>query len=138
MADSLSRIEINFIQDPNLSVDFKQFALDQVSGSAIEELKRNPSALKLEERLLENTDCAIVGDVSTGRFRPLVPRTFYDTIFHKIHSLSHGGAKATTKLIGEGYVFSGMRAYVKEKCRSCLACQKSKITRHNKTPLKSF
>ena len=138
VADSLSRLEINFIQDPNLSIDFKQFALDQVSDPAIEELKSSPSALKLEERLLENTDCSMVGDVSTGRFRPLVPRTFYDTIFHKFHSLSHGGAKATTKLIGERYVFSGMRAYVKGKCRSCLACQKSKITRHNKTPLKSF
>ena len=69
---------------------------------------------------------------------PLVPQTYYETIFRKLHSLSHGGVKATTKLIGERYVFSGMRAYIKEKCRSCLACQKSKITRHNKTPLKTF
>ena len=138
VADSLSRIEINFIQDPDLSIDFKQFALDQVSDTAIQELMEKPSALKLEQRHLEDTNCVIWGDTSTGRFRPLVPQTYYETIFRKLHSLSHGGVKATTKLIGERYVFSGMRAYIKEKCRSCLACQKSKITRHNKTPLKTF
>ena len=74
----------------------------------------------------------------TGRFRPLVPQTFYEMVFQKLHPLSHGGAKATSKLIGERFVFSGMRPYIKEKCRSCIACQKSKITRPNKAPLKSY
>ena len=59
-------------------------------------------------------------------------------VFQKLHSLSHGGAKAISKFIGERFVFSGMRAYIKEKCHSCVACQKSKITRHNKAPFKSY
>ena len=59
-------------------------------------------------------------------------------VFQKFHSLSHGGAKATSKLIGERHVFSSMPAYINEKCRSCIACQKSKITRHNKAPIKSY
>ena len=34
--------------------------------------------------------------------------------------------------------FSGIRACIKQKCRSCIACQKSNITRHNKVSLKSY
>ena len=59
-------------------------------------------------------------------------------VFQKFYSLSQGGAKATSKLIGERHVFCGMPAYINEKCRSCIACQKSKITRHNKAPIKSY
>ena len=138
VADSLSRLEINYIQDPDFQIDFAQFARDQASDQAIRELLQHPTGLRIEQRPLENTDDIILGDVSTGRFRPLVPQTFYEMVFQKLHSLSHGGAKATSKLIGEMFVFSGMRAYIKEKCRSCIACQKSKITRHNKAPLKSY
>ena len=138
VADSLSRLEINYIQDPDFQIDFAQFARDQASDQAIRELLQHPTGLRIEQRPLENTDDIILGDVSTGRFRPLVPQTFYEMVFQKLHSLSHGGAKATSKLIGKRFVFSGMRAYIKEKCRSCIACQKSKITRLNKAPLKSY
>ena len=31
VADSLSRLEINYIQDPDFQIDFAQFARDQVS-----------------------------------------------------------------------------------------------------------
>ena len=79
-----------------------------------------------------------MGDVSTGWFCPLVPQTINVMVFRKFHSLSHSGAKATSKLKGERYVFSGMRAYIKEKCRSCFACQKSKITKRIKEPRKSY
>ena len=43
----------------------------------------------------------MLGDVSKGNFRPIVTTTFRDLIFQKFSSLSHGGAKATIKLITE-------------------------------------
>ena len=97
VADSLSRLEINYIQDPDFQIDFAQFARDQASDQAIRELLQHPTGLRIEQRPLENTDDIILGDVSTGRFCPLVPQTFYEMVFQKFHSLSHGGAKATSK-----------------------------------------
>ena len=73
----------------------------------MQDLLQKPSALRLEQRRLEDSEYEIVGDIPTGRFRPLVPRTYYEKIFNQLHSLSHGGAKATTKLMVERYVFFG-------------------------------
>ena len=78
----------------------------------------------MEQHRLEYTNHMVLGDISTGRFCLLVPQT-YETMFRKLHSLSHGGVKAASKLVEKMYMFSGMRANIKEKCRSCLACQKS-------------
>ena len=41
VADSLSHLEINYIQDPDFQIDFAQFARDQVSDQAIRELLRS-------------------------------------------------------------------------------------------------
>ena len=68
-----------------------------------------PLSFKLEQHCLEDTNSVNLGDTSTGRFHPLVLQTYYETIFCyqiKLHWLLHGGAKATTKFIGERYVFS--------------------------------
>ena len=73
VADSLSRLEINYIQDPNFQIDFSQFARDQVSDQAIRELLQHPTRLRIEQRPFENTDHIILEDVPTNRFRPLVP-----------------------------------------------------------------
>ena len=42
------------------------------------------------------------------------------------------------QLIGERYVFSGMRADIKEKWPSCIACQQSKITKHPSNPIRNL
>ena len=81
VADFLSRLEINYIEDLNFQIDIAQFARDQVSEQAIRELLQHPTGLRNGQRSLENVDHIILRDVSTGRFRPLVPQTFYEMVF---------------------------------------------------------
>ena len=76
-----------------------------MSDQAIRKFLQHPTGLRIEQSALENTDPVIVGDVSTGRFRFLVPQTFYEMVFQKFYSLPHGGAKESSKLIAERYVF---------------------------------
>ena len=64
--------------------------------------------------------------------RPFVPATQRSAIFHKFHHLSHPGAKATVKLIRDRYVWPFMEKEIREWCRTCEACQSSKVTRHTK------
>ncbi|KAJ2948691.1 hypothetical protein O0L34_g7947 [Tuta absoluta] len=70
--------------------------------------------------------------------RPFVPKPLRERVFKSLHGLSHPGANATAKLVSERFVWPE----VKKDCRSwvstCLACQRSKVTRHTSAPLGNF
>ena len=55
-----------------------------------------------------------------------------------MHNLFHPGIKATQKFIGERFVWPNMRRDIAKKCRTCISCQQTKITRHQVTPLQHF
>ena len=74
-------------------------------------------------------------DVSTGVSRPLVPPAFRRPVFQALHALSHPGPRPSTKIISSRFVWKGLRRDVKEWCRSCHACQSSKIARHVQSPV---
>ena len=70
--------------------------------------------------------------------RALVPQKFRRAVFDIVHSLAHPGIKGTQKAISQRYVWPGMHHDIKLWCRSCIACQQSKIHRHTISPLQSF
>ena len=65
--------------------------------------------------------------------QPLVPLNFRQPVFDALHGLSHGGTRPTIKTISSRFVWPGIRQDIRRWCRSCLACQRSKTTRHIKT-----
>ena len=80
----------------------------------------------------------ILVDVSTGVHRPLVPENLRHKVFLSLHSLSHPGARATSKLVRQRFVWPNMDKDIRAWCRECLSCQKSKIHRHTSTAPASF
>ena len=84
------------------------------------------------------SSATLVCDTSTGTPRPFVPATFRPTVFDSLHSLSHLGAKATTQLITDRYVWPRMNTDIKAWTRCCIPCQRAKIHRHTLTPLSPF
>lgn len=77
-------------------------------------------------------------DISTGRPRLLVPSSFRKIVFDNVHKLSHSGVKATTSLIRQDFVWPFMQRDIKTYCNSCIPCQKTKITRHNSSPIQNI
>lgn len=65
--------------------------------------------------------------------RPFVPITMRQSIFDKLHSMSHPGIGGTTKLIKERFFWPEMNKFIKERCKMCQECQRCKINRHVKT-----
>ena len=55
-----------------------------------------------------------------------------------MHSHSHPGIKGTQRMIGDRFVWHGMKRDITEWCRRCIKCQKCKIFRHNRAPLGDF
>ena len=110
-------------------------AASQQRDSVINHLQKTPNALKLEHRPIPNKGVSILGDVSIGFFRLLVPFKFRKKNFDGIHSLSHPGIKGTQTLISKRYVWPGYKADIKQWCQTCITCQQSKIHKHTISPL---
>ena len=137
VADTLSREVVNAAFAEH-SIKYEEFAEAQDTDDTLQEFLKTDNSLQIEAKLLANPRVRLLGDVSTGRFRPFVPTSFRRKIFDICHALSHPSTRLTKKLISERYVWPLMNKQIAEWCRSCVACQQSKITRHQVNPLQSF
>ncbi|GFT11730.1 retrovirus-related Pol polyprotein from transposon 412 [Trichonephila clavipes] len=59
-------------------------------------------------------------------------------IFKALHFFSHPGISAFIDLIAKRFVWPGMRKDIKIMVRSCVKCQRAKVTRHTKSPIGTF
>ena len=59
-------------------------------------------------------------------------------IFNQLHGIGHPGGRASVRLIARTYFWPFMQRDIREWSRGCLACQKSKIVRHTKSPLQQY
>ena len=136
VADALSRIHSLGLQNPG-PVDLTAMAEAQATDPEIEGLRTN-SSLRLQPIPLASTDGTIICDVSKGHPRPVVPASFRRKVFDTLHRLSHPGIRATVKLLTDRYVWRYINRDVSSWTRCCIACQRSKVHRHTKSPLVAF
>ena len=80
----------------------------------------------------------ILCKVSTGVNCPYVPEKLRRQVFDALHCISHPGAHATQKLIATQFVWPNMNKDIRAWARSCLHCQRSKVSRHNRSPIGTF
>lgn len=133
VADTLSRIE-----ELKLPVDYTALVKAQESDNELQMLLKHGSSLKLEKVQFNDTDYHIYCDTSTPHPRPFITPAFRRQAFDSVHQLSHPGAKATTKLVTERYVWPGVRRDCRNWAKECQQCQMSKVTRHTNAPLTPF
>jgi len=72
----------------------------------------------------------LLGDVSTGRFRPFLPVEFRRDACAALHGLHHPGIRGTKKLLCASFCWPGMSKEVGLFARNCLACQRGKVHKH--------
>jgi cleavage and polyadenylation specificity factor subunit 1 len=111
------------------AVDFQQMALLQATCEDVAGLRASPS-LKGTSVLVGELE--LWGDVSTGVFRPFVPRPLRRAVFDFLHVGTHPGIRATNRLVSARFVWPRMSSDVGQWARDCITCQQSKITSHVK------
>nr|VZI45164.1 unnamed protein product [Spirometra erinaceieuropaei] len=135
VADALSRPSIAHLQ-LSPGIDLAEMAAEQRRvGPPCDE---DVSGLHLQELPLTTDNGTILCDVSTPSHRPFVPPSLRRKVFPSLHNLSHPGSRATDKLVSNRFVWPGMHKDLKAWTRACIACQRSKIQRHNKAPIGTF
>ncbi len=72
----------------------------------------------------------LLGDVSTGVFRPLVPIQHREAVFKSLHAIHHPGVQATRRLIAARFCWPQMAKAITQMARACLHCQRGKVHRH--------
>nr|VZI30320.1 unnamed protein product [Spirometra erinaceieuropaei] len=134
VADCLYRPGSNAITRP--SIDLERMAELQYQPTFSESLQH--TSLQLEAIPLSTTPGTILCDVSRGAYRPVVPNEMRRDVFAALHNLAHPGIRTTQRLVSERFVWPSMNTDIRQWTRSCLACQKAKVGRHNKAPIGTF
>lgn len=134
VADALSRVEAV------VAIDYDSLAKDQEDDSELQKiLESATSSLKLQRKHFPQCRKPVFCDVSIDNTnRPYVPEKQRQAILEKLHGLSHPGIRATRKLISQRYVWPSMNRDIGNFVRTCMECQRSKISRHTISPLGSF
>ena len=139
VADALSRLELNSLTGTTSSqIDFREISEAQQDDTELTTLQSTTTSLRFKSIPLPASDSTILCDVSTGTARPYIPETFRRAIFDSLHNLSHPGISATQRLITARFVWPGINKDVRLWAKTCLACQRTKIHRHTKSPLGTF
>ena len=136
VADALSRVELNTVGTLQV-VNLQTMAAAQQDCVFLSEEAPHHSLI-LKSFTLGHSNDRIICDVSTGKPRPVVPPGFRRLVFNSLHHLSHPGIRATQQLIASRFVWPKMHSDIKWWVRSCLQCQRSKVTRHNVSPLSTL
>ena len=141
VADVVSRptedpSNVNAILPQQERLDYLAIARAQHSDPEINLLCRtNDTSLQLVEVPLADHDFRLLCDSSRCKLRPIIPSSLRTTVFKHYHHWSHPGTRTSIKLIGDRFVWPGMRKDIAEWTRECQSCSRAKITRHNKAPL---
>lgn len=134
VADALSRVEAI-----STSLRYDELAESQNNDEELKSfLTASDTTLHLKQVRLTASDIPVYCDISTGSVRPFVTKPFRRQVFTAIHGLSHPGIKATVKLVKQRFVWPAMEKECREWARSCLECQRAKISRHVVSPTGNF
>ncbi|GFU49710.1 transposon Tf2-9 polyprotein [Trichonephila clavipes] len=134
-ADVLSRVSA--ITFPS-QIDYDCIAETQQTDQELHTLIASVTSLELKKVTFPNSSTEIMCDLSTGTARPYVPKQHHQDAFSAMHNLSHPGIRRSVHLMKQRFVWPSISSHVAKWARHCLACQKSKIHRHTRSPLSSF
>lgn len=135
-ADALSRISM--VNNP-IPVDYVSMSQAQLNDEDLKNfLALENSVLNLKKLKMPDSSVELYCDISNGTIRPFVPKSHRNSVFNALHNLSHPGRKATAKLIADRFVWPEMNTEITKLSKACIACQKSKVSRHVRAPLAEF
>lgn len=128
VADALSRLEeINM----PIIVTTDELADEQQKDQELQTLLKSKTSLNLKKLRLDDGDKTVYCDV-IDEIRIYVPTSLRRRIFDVTHKVSHPSGRTTRKMITRKFVWPNMRKDITYWAKTCLACQRAKIHRHNK------
>jgi hypothetical protein len=108
-------------------IDFTELAFAQPSCPDVQAMLASPSLSVVSKKI---GTVEVLGDVSTGVFRPLLPARFRTAAVWSLHNIHHPGVRASRRLVCSSFCWPKMGCFVSALIKNCIQCQKAKIHRH--------
>jgi hypothetical protein len=108
-------------------LDFASIAAAQSSCPDVASMRASTALSIVSKPMGEHQ---LLGDVSTGEFRPLLPPQFRTAAFLSLHNIAHPGIRATCRLVSLRFCWPQRSKQVTTMAQSCLHCQRSKVHKH--------
>jgi hypothetical protein len=108
-------------------IDFMELSFAQPSCPDVQAMLVSPSLSVVSKKV---GAVEVLGDVSTGVFRPLLPARFRSAAVLSLHNIHHPGVRASRRLVCSSFCWPKMGSFVSALVRNCIQCQKSKVHRH--------
>ena len=87
---------------------------------------------------LPDSPSSVLCELSRSAPRPLVPLQLRRPIALQLHGLAHPGVKSSVRLVADRFFWPDLAKDVRTWTSSCVPCQKAKIHRHIRAPVKFF
>nr|XP_037282167.1 uncharacterized protein LOC119175047 [Rhipicephalus microplus] len=134
VTDALSRIAA--VELPTVTTD--ALAEAQKTNTEFQQLLEKGSSFQLQKVTIPGSTEAVYCDISTGRRRPYVSSLHRQSLFNQLHGLSHPDIQASTRFVTDRYAWASVQRDCRAWARTCIQCQRAKITRHVTSPLGEF
>lgn len=117
-----------------------RLAEDQHSDDEVQEILagNSPHSIKLIPFALPGIKKQVLCDTSHNRVRPFITQNLRKRFLHATHDLSHPGRKSTAQLMTERFVWPSIRKDSENFAKNCIACQKTKVQRHNRSAFEQY
>lgn len=136
VADTFSRIDQICLPE---SIDYSKIAEAQEGDTELKMFINSETALRFEKCLITaDADKSIYCDISQGSKRPYIPLAFRQLVFNTFHNQAHPGVAASVKLLTQHVIWPDIKKDVRKMARNCINCQKSKVTKHQKSALGNY
>ncbi|PZC79258.1 hypothetical protein B5X24_HaOG216524 [Helicoverpa armigera] len=133
VADALSRVEQIDCPTP---VNWNEIADMQRNDTELAQLLNNKNLIWKTIQLSGARQ--LFCEKSRANLRPYVPKLLRKEVFDSMHNITHPGVRSSKKMISEHYFWPRMNTDVGTWAKTCEPCQKSKVHRHNSSPIGSF
>jgi hypothetical protein len=75
-------------------------------------------------------DLQLLGEISTGEFRPLLLSQFSEAAFFSLHNIALPGIRTSCRLVSSRFFWPHLSKQVAAQARACLHCQRNKVHKH--------
>ncbi|KMQ85815.1 gag-pol polyprotein [Lasius niger] len=133
VADALSRVETI-----HPALQLETLAKEQKEDKELVEILKDTEKLRLTQIPIPGTTETVACDTSTPIVRPYVPKNLRRQAFLSLHGLAHPGTRTSARLVKQRYVWPGIQQDCIRWTRSCIQCQRTKVTKHNHAPTGTF
>ena len=117
----------------NVQIISKMQSLTEIQlPHLVSDYQTSQNPIRFESRLIDNCEVQGILEIKTNNFRIWIPPNLKSSVLKRSHNTLHQGYERTLAAVGSNFWWPKMKEDVKFFVKTCITCQKVKVTRYNR------